>query len=128
MNMPKIALWYALILILMGLVGYFGMGRESITALIPTFVGIPVLVAALLARNDSIRKHAMHAAVLLAVLAFAGTVMGIPKAITMLTGGDVARPKAVTVQAIMALLSLVFVALAVKSFIDARRSPAVSGN
>ncbi|MCB2230738.1 hypothetical protein KQH82_08490 [bacterium] len=128
MEMPKLTLWYALILIVIGLAGYFGMGRESITALIPAFFGIAVLITALLARKDSMRRHAMHAAVVLAVLAFAGTVMGIPKTITLLTGGEIARPKAVVVQAIMALLSLGYVVVAIRSFIAARRSPAVIGD
>lgn len=128
MDMPKLTLWYALILIVMGLVGYFGMGRESITALIPAFFGAAVLGMALLARKDSMRRHAMHVAVVLAVLAVAGTVMAIPKLITLIGGSEIARPKAVVVQAVMALLSLGYVVAAVRSFIAARRSPAVVGD
>jgi hypothetical protein len=126
MSMPKLTLWYALVLIALGLIGYFGMGRQSITALIPAFFGIAVLVTALLARKESTRRHAMHAAVVLAVLAFAGTVMGIPKTITLLGGGEIARPTAVIVQAIMAVLSLAYILIAVKSFVDARRTRTVS--
>lgn len=126
MSMPKLTLWYALVLIALGLIGYFGMGRQSITALIPAFFGIAVLVTALLARKESTRRNAMHAAVVLAVLAFAGTVMGIPKTITLLGGGEIARPTAVIVQAIMAVLSLAYILIAVKSFVDARKARTVS--
>ncbi|MBD3403014.1 hypothetical protein GF420_08965 [candidate division GN15 bacterium] len=126
MYMPTVTLWYAIILIVMGLVGYFGMGRESITALIPAFFGVAVLITALLARKENLRKHSMHAAVVLAVLGVAGTASGIPKFFMLISGSEVARANAVVVQFIMAVLSILYIVLAVKSFIDARRSgPAV---
>ena len=40
----------------------------------------------------------------------------------MIGGAETARPAAVTVQAIMAVLCLVFLIFAVKSFIDARKN------
>jgi len=64
----------------------------------------------------------MHGAAVLMLLGFAGTVGGLIKFFKMLGGAETARPAAVTVQAIMAVLCLVFIILAVKSFIDARRS------
>ncbi len=128
MNMLNMTFGYAIILIVLGLVGYFGLGRESLTALIPAFFGAAVLLAALVATRETMRRHAMHVAVVLAVLAFAGTVSGVPKAITLLSGGEVARPNAVIVQAVMAILSLAYVAFAVRSFINARRKPVVSSD
>ena len=41
----------------------------SVTALIPAFVGALFLVLALIARNPEARKHVMHAAVAVALLA-----------------------------------------------------------
>jgi hypothetical protein len=40
----------------------------------------------------------------------------------MLGGAELERPAAVTVQAIMAVMCLVFLILAIKSFIDARKN------
>jgi hypothetical protein len=67
-------------------------------------------------------KHTMHIAAVLNILGFAGTVSGLIKFFKMFGGAETARPAAVTVQAIMAVLCLVFLILAVKSFIDARKN------
>jgi membrane-bound ClpP family serine protease len=63
----------------------------------------------------------MHGAAVLTLLGFAGTVSGLIKLFKMLGGTEMERPAAVTVQAIMAVLCLVFLILAIKSFIDVRR-------
>jgi len=119
--MAKLTIIYGVIFILMGLYGYFGISSESITALIPTFFGIPMLVLGWLALNEKYLKHAMHGTAVLTLLGFAGTVGGLIKFFKMLGGAEMERPAAVTIQAIMAILCLVFIILAVKSFIDARR-------
>jgi hypothetical protein len=108
----------------MGLYGYFGISSESITALIPTFFGIPLLVLGWIGLNEKYLKHAMHGAAVLTLLGFAGTISGLIKFFKMLGGAETARPAAVTVQAIMALLCLLFLIFAVKSFIDARKNRA----
>jgi len=123
MNMPKITIVYAVLLIALGLVGFFGFGRSSITALIPAFFGVLVLVAGLLAQDEKLRRHAMHAASALGLLGFLGTVTGLVKFFTLIGGGEVARPAAVISQAVMAILSLIFFILCLQSFIAARRKP-----
>ena len=120
--MAKLTIAYGFIFILMGLYGYFGISSESITALIPTFFGIPMLAFGWMALNEKYLKHAMHGAAILTLLGFAGTVGGLIKFFKMLGGAELARPAAVTVQALMAVLCLVFLVLAVKSFIDARKN------
>jgi hypothetical protein len=120
--MAKLTIVYGVIFIVMGLYGYFGISSESITALIPAFFGIPMLFLGWLALNEKYLKHAMHGAAVLTLLGFAGTVGGLIKFFKMLGGAETARPAAVTVQAIMAVLCLVFLILAVKSFIDARKN------
>lgn len=119
--MAKLTIVYGVVFILMGLYGYFGISSESITALIPAFFGIPLLVLGWLGLNEKYLKHAMHGAAVLTLLGFAGTVGGLIKFFKMLGGLQPERPAAVTVQAIMAVMCLVFLILAVKSFIDARR-------
>lgn len=119
--MAKISIAFSIILIILGLVSYFIISSESITALIPAFLGIPVLVLGIIALNEKYLKHSMHAVAVLMLLGFGGTVSGLLKFFRMLGGESFERPSAITIQAIMALLCLVFLVLAVKSFIDARR-------
>ena len=120
--MAKLSITYGVIFILMGLISYFGISSESITALIPAFFGIPMLVLGWLGLNEKYLKHAMHGAAVLMLLGFFGTIGGLIKFFKMLAGAETARPAAVTVQAIMALMCLVFLIFAVKSFIDARKN------
>ncbi len=120
--MAKLTIIYGIIFIIMGLYGYFGISSESITALIPTFFGIPMLILGWLGLNEKYLKHAMHGAAVLVLIGFAGTVSGLIKFFKMLGGVELERPAAVTVQTIMSVLCLVFLVLAVKSFIDARKN------
>lgn len=126
--MPKFSIILGIIFIVMGLYGYFGISSESITALIPTFFGIPLLILGWSGLNEKYLKHAMHGAAVLTLLGFAGTVGGLIKFFKMLGGAEMERPAAVTVQAIMAILCLLFLIFAVKSFIDARRNKESNSN
>ncbi len=109
------------ILTLLGIAGYGFSGGESVTALIPSFFGVPILVLGLLARKEKLRKHMMHAVTLLALIGFAGSARGLSSLVDLLGGGTLARPFATVMQSVMALLTLAFVIFAIKSFIDARR-------
>lgn len=126
--MPKFSILLGIIFIVMGLYGYFGISSESITALIPTFFGIPLSILGWLGLNEKYLKHTMHGAAVLTLLGFAGTVSGLIKFFKMLSGAEMERPAAVTVQAIMAVLCLLFLVFAVKSFIDARRNKESNSN
>jgi hypothetical protein len=108
--------------IVLGLAGYFGSGMVSATALIPAAFGVVFCILGLLARDPGKRKHAMHTAALLGLLAVLGSGRGLTKIGSILAGEPVERPAAVIAQSIMALLGIVFVALCIKSFRDARRS------
>ena len=118
--MAKFSILLGIILIALGLISYFGISSESLTALIPTFLGIPILILGYLALNEKYLKHAMHGALVLVILGFGGTVGGLIKFFRMLGGEVFERSSAITVQAIMALLCLIFLIFAIKSFIDAR--------
>ena len=124
--MAKITIGLGLVLIALGLGSYFGTGRASMTALIPAFFGLPLLLLGLVALKERMRKQAMHIAAGLGLLGFAGTVSGLIKLPGLLTGRDVARPAAVAVQAAMAIACLIFVLLCVWSFIKARRASAAT--
>lgn len=126
--MAKATIAFGVILILLGLVGYLGwqqLGaeRQSPTALIPALFGVPLVVlGALAAAKPGLRMHAMHAAVVLGLLGFLGTISGLIKAFQWLAGTPPQRPAAVAIQAIMSVLSAIYVALCVRSFIAARRA------
>ncbi|QDU43986.1 hypothetical protein Mal52_24640 [Symmachiella dynata] len=115
--MGKLTIGYGLILVVMGIGWFIGTGSKSVTALIPTFLGIPVILCGILAEmKESLKMHAMHVAVLLGLIGLAGGgAMGIPK---VLKGNTDAAPLE---QSALAVISAIFVALCVKSFIDARR-------
>ena len=120
--MAKFTMYLGIIFIALGLIAYFGISSESVTALIPTFFGIPFTILGIVAQRERYRKHAMHGAAALALLGFIGTLGGFIKFFSLIAGGSVDRPEAITVQALMAVLCLLFLVLAVKSFIDARKS------
>jgi uncharacterized membrane protein len=108
-----------LILIALGLGGYFGTATTSVTALIPAFFGLPILLLGVLAHKDSMRKHAMHGAVLLGLLGFIG---GVVRAVQVLLKGEITHPTAFTMTCAMAVVCAIFVALCVRSFIQARKA------
>lgn len=118
MSMVAVTRVVGFLLILLGIVGYVGTGRASITALIPAFVGALFLILALVARSPEARKHVMHIAVAIALLAVIG---GVPRILAAVQAGDATRP-AVIAQIAMAIILGVYVLLGVKSFVDARKA------
>ena len=120
--MPGLTIAFGVVLILLGVGGYFVTGRQSPTAMIPAIPGVLFLVLGLVARNPGLRKHAMHAVAALALLGGLGTISGLVKFFRMLGGAEVARPAAVRSQAITCVLCLVLVLLCVRSFVAARRA------
>ena len=116
--MPTTAILFGVILIVLGIVGYVMTGQSSVTALIPSFFGIALAGLGLAANaKESLRKHLMHGAVVVALLGFIATAGRLLSRLSELT----ATP-AVISQAIMAAVCLVFVILAIKSFAAARRN------
>ena len=117
--MPSTAITFGRILILIGIAGYvYGMttAYASLTALIPAAFGILILVLGHVARaKDNLRKHLMHAAVLVALVGFIASLGGL-----IARFSQAAMPAKVS-QIAMALACLAFVILSVKSFMDARK-------
>jgi hypothetical protein len=116
-----ITLLFALAYILLGLGGFILTGSTHKTALIPCAFGVLFVLFGLLAFKEKLRKHAMHAAVLVALLAFVGTAKALAH-LPDLFRGTAEKPAAVITQAVNAFLSLGFILLAVRSFIQARRA------
>ena len=119
---------FAVALIVLGVTLYLATGRESATALIPAFFGAGLGICALVATTARRQKHAMHAAVLLALLGFGGSVSGIPAAVRHLAGEAIERPEAAYGRSLMALLCLAFTVIAIRSFVQVRRKRLAEAN
>jgi uncharacterized membrane protein (GlpM family) len=122
--MKNLAFLCSALLILTGLVGYFaweaiGATKQSVTALIPAFVGVPMLIGAIIALKRNMLG--MHIAVTFSLL---GTLAGLGRlASAGLFQGSLdlsqAAPKLILV---MTVICLFFTVMAVRSFIAARRA------
>jgi hypothetical protein len=117
---PIVSVVFGVLLTALGLWGWLGAEPEhrSVTALIPAFVGAPLVLLGLLALKESLLKHAMHAAAALGLLGFLA-VLG--RLIVKLARGGTVEDRAGTSMVLMAVLCGAFVALCVNSFIQVRR-------
>ena len=119
--MAPITLVFALAYILLGLGGFVLTGSTHKTALIPCAFGILFVLFGLLAFKEKLRKHVMHAAVLVALLAFVGTAKALAH-LPDLFRGTAEKPASIITQSLNAGFSILSIVLAVRSFIQARRA------
>ncbi len=119
--MPRITVVFSLIYIALGLAGFFLTGAVHKTALIPAGIGVVLLILGLLGGKEKLRMHAMHAALLVGLLALLGTARSLPD-LPAAVDGTALRPGAVFAQAATAVLSVIYLAFGVRSFIAARRA------
>ena len=119
--MPRITVIFSLLYIALGLGGFFLTGAVHKTALIPTYIGVVLLILGLLGGNEKLRMHVMHAALLIGLLALLGTASSLLK-LPAAIDGTAARPGAVFAQAATAVLSVIYLGVGVRSFIAARRA------
>lgn len=119
--MAPITLLFALAYILLGLGGFVLTGSVHKTALIPCAFGILFVLFGLLAFKEKLRKHVMHAAVLIALLAFLGTARALTH-LPELFNGTAEKPASIITQSLNAGFSILYIILAVRSFIQARRA------
>ena len=119
--MSGISIVAGLLLVVIGSTGFiYGMnaGTASVTALIPAFFGIVMIACGAIAMvADGMRKHLMHLAVVVALLGF---ILTAGRLVMKATTGGLEASAAVVSQGAMALVCLLFVVLAVRSFAAAR--------
>ncbi len=119
--MPSTAIALGGLLILIGIVGYiYGAmnGNASITALIPAFFGIVLVgLGAAAQAKENLRKHLMHAALVVALLGFI-----LPTGRLLSKAGEFVLSPATLSQIAMAAVCLLFLILGIKSFADARQN------
>jgi cytochrome b len=121
--MVKITIVFSVLLIVQGLIfwGMTGFEMGRFTAAIPSFFGVLMLLCALVAGAlPKARMHVMHLAVLVALLgAIGGGVMG-----GRGLGKDPVELTKIVDQGLLALLCIVYLVFAVRSFIAARAARA----
>ncbi len=108
-------------LIIVGAVGYFGWeaigaSKQSGTALIPAFVGVPMLLGGLVAMKNNMAG--MHIAVLFSAL---GALAGLGRLVPSVIKGTLSGPAPVMI-ALMTAICLFFTVMAIRSFKAARRA------
>jgi hypothetical protein len=113
-------------LVALGVYGYLNAtpgenGKVSPTALIPAFFGGVLMLCGLLAHGEKLRKHVMHFAAMVGVLGVLGGFMPLIRQMSKGVPLDLTAPSAISGLG-MSVLCAVFVALCVKSFIDARKA------
>ena len=118
-NIVKTTIGYGSFLIIWGIV--FSIGSDSVTSLIPSFIGIPIFISGVLAlKTPAKRKLWMHIAVFFGLLAFLGGFrffkgLGSPD-------GLFGNAKAAGSQLMLLITGGIYTAACVKSFIDARKA------
>ena len=123
--MARVTFVFGILLIALGLIGYWGTGSIHSTALIPTWFGLALVAGGLLAisPSESRRKLFMHINVTVGLVGLIGSV------VEALRGYGHARSLgvepdhiALAAKLTMAVLLLIYWSLCVRSFIQARRS------
>ena len=117
----KLTLTIGGLLTLTGVIAYMATGGVSLTALIPSAVGVLLLVAGWIGRNPKLHRHAIHAALAVALLGALGSLMNVVKVGQLFTG-TAERPGAIWANLVMFVALVVYLAFGVRSFIDARRA------
>ena len=122
--MARVTYVFGILLVALGLIGYWGTGSIHPTALIPTWFGLALVAGGLLAISPSEgrRKLFMHINVTVGLIGLIGAI------VSALREYGHARSlgldpdwKALSAQLAMAALLLIYVNLCVRSFIQARR-------
>jgi hypothetical protein len=123
--MAKVTIVFGVLLIILGLVGFYGTGGIHHTALIPAWFGLALGVGGFLAisPSETRRKIFMHINVTVGLLGLIGAVASALHAYGHARSiGMDPDYRALAAQSAMAVLMLIYVNLCVRSFIQARSS------
>ncbi|NIR53194.1 hypothetical protein GWO43_31520 [candidate division KSB1 bacterium] len=112
--MTHLTLILSSLLIVIGVVGYFGTGMVSVTALIPAFLGLPLLLLNLWARKAESPKTLIPVGAILSGLGFVGSMRGLFK----LIAGSFST--AVLLQTVMFLICGIYMFVVIKYLYNAR--------
>ena len=116
MTIPRIAILNGAVLTLWGVISYFMQSADppSITALIPAFMGFPMLALGVLSeRNDKNRHHFMHISMVLALVMTIGGAR-------IVTGYSDMSTLAIISHLLLLQVGISFIIVGIKSFRFAR--------
>ena len=126
--MAKLTIGIGIALVILGVVFFVMTGSAHPTALIPTWFGVALAIAGVLANTEDARRRMlwMHIAVTLGLLGFVFPAVRAGMMMSRVHGSRMELPaptaNAIHEQLLMALVCLVFTVLCVRSFIHARRA------
>ncbi|GAB3053475.1 hypothetical protein [Sediminivirga luteola] len=116
--MPRLTIALGIVLVVLGLISYAATAFASWTALIPSILGLLLLIFGLVGLKRP--KLGIHVALVIAAVGIAGTAMNVMQ-LGDLFAGTAERPAAVIVSTITFVLLIAYVIAGVRSFINARR-------
>ncbi len=122
-SVPKLAVVEGGLLVLWGVAAYFLQSADppSITAMIPAFLGAPLLLLGILAgRNEANLHHYMHAAMVVALTMVLGGAR-------VITGLDEMSGLAIVSHTLLLIVGTNFMAAGIMSFRHARKLREASG-
>lgn len=116
--MPRLTIGLGGILVLLGIVAYIATAFASATALIPSALGVILVISGIIGVKRP--KIGIHIALVVALIGALGTLMQV-SGLPALFAGEAERPGAVITGTIAFVLLVVYLVLGVRSFIRARR-------
>ena len=122
--MAKLTIVFGVLLIIVGVTGFALTGSNHPTALIPAFLGALLAVSGGLANTEDPKRRMlwMHIAVTIGLVSVLATLKSTYDVFQLAHGVEYPHPIAIEEKAATCLLSLIFVAFCVRSFIEARRT------
>jgi hypothetical protein len=120
--MANVTIGFGLALALLGVGGYMGTDRVSLTALIPLALGALLVLCGALARRPALHRHAMHAAAVVALAGVLGPLRVLPQMAALVAGRAVPHQAAVLDQLLLLVVCAVLLGLYIRSFVAARRA------
>lgn len=117
MTMHRWTILFGLLLVAIGLGGYYFADAKQPMALIPAVLGIAMFVCGVVAAQGAMRRLAIHVAALIGMIGFVGPMVTIFNDIT-----NTANTAEVLAKGLTSALCLMFVLMCVNSFLEARRA------
>lgn len=116
--MPRLTLIVGGLLVVIGIAGYVATSFASATALIPSVVGVLLLISGGIALKN--RKLGVHIALVVALLGAFGMIMPL-MSLPELFAGESENPGAMISSLVTVIVLVIYIVLGVRSFIAARR-------
>jgi hypothetical protein len=121
-SISTISILFGVLLNIVGLVGFFGTGAAHPTALIPSVMGLLLIICGFLARNEKLHASAIQAALVVGVIGFAATASSFLDLMLVLRKTAGVQSPTIISKSATALLCGLFAARCIQSFVQTRRA------